>query len=119
MPQIENLVDKLATRLPPEGARLLDAVRSCAESSGLRAFLVGGTVRDLLLGRDSLDVDIVVQGDAVQLARTIDLVRHVAGAAIKLQRPDDVASLRMQTFVIGQLLTTRGRVHRQRKQRNL
>lgn len=71
MPQIENLVDKLATRLPPEGLRLFDAVRSCAESSSLRVFLVGGTVRDLLLGRDSLDVDIVVEGDAVQLARDV------------------------------------------------
>jgi tRNA nucleotidyltransferase (CCA-adding enzyme) len=71
MPQIENLVDKLVTRLPPEGLRMLDAVRECAEASALRAFLVGGTVRDLLLDRESLDVDIVIEGDAVRLAREV------------------------------------------------
>ncbi|MEK7248164.1 MAG: polynucleotide adenylyltransferase, partial [Chloroflexota bacterium] len=71
MPQNKNLVDKLATRLPPEGLRLFDAVRSRAESSSLRAFLVGGTVRDLLLDHESLDVDIVIEGDAVQLARDV------------------------------------------------
>jgi tRNA nucleotidyltransferase (CCA-adding enzyme) len=71
MPQIKNLVDKLATRLPPEELLLFEAVRSQAESAGLSAYLVGGTVRDLLLDRHSLDVDIVIEGDAVRLAREV------------------------------------------------
>ncbi|MGE5707559.1 MAG: CBS domain-containing protein [Bacteroidota bacterium] len=32
-------------------------------------FLVGGAVRDLLLGRPNLDLDLVVEGDAIQLAQ--------------------------------------------------
>lgn len=32
-------------------------------------FLVGGAVRDLLLGRPNLDLDLVVEGDAIRLAR--------------------------------------------------
>lgn len=71
MPQIENLVDKLVSRLPQAGLQLFGVVCSRAESSGLRAFLVGGTVRDLLLNRESLDVDIVIEGNAVRLAREV------------------------------------------------
>jgi tRNA nucleotidyltransferase (CCA-adding enzyme) len=71
MPQIENMVDKLSRRLPEDGRFLSSAVRSEAEAAGLRAFLVGGTVRDLLLDRASLDVDVAVEGDAVSLARAL------------------------------------------------
>jgi len=40
-----------------------------AEKSGQRAYLVGGCVRDLILKRPNLDIDIVVEGDACALAR--------------------------------------------------
>ena len=34
------------------------------------AFIVGGTVRDLLLGRQIKDADIVVKGDAEKIGRS-------------------------------------------------
>jgi tRNA nucleotidyltransferase (CCA-adding enzyme) len=34
-------------------------------------YLVGGTVRDILLGEQSFDVDIAVEGDAIQLAKAL------------------------------------------------
>jgi tRNA nucleotidyltransferase (CCA-adding enzyme) len=34
-------------------------------------FLVGGTVRDILLGEPNFDVDVAVEGDAIALARTL------------------------------------------------
>ncbi len=34
-------------------------------------FLVGGTVRDILLGEPGFDVDIAVEGDAIALARAL------------------------------------------------
>jgi len=40
-------------------------------------YLVGGTVRDILLGEQSFDVDIAVEGDAIALART--LARQLGG----------------------------------------
>jgi poly(A) polymerase len=46
-----------------------------AALAGTRAWLVGGAVRDRLLGRETLDVDVVVDGDPAQAARAI------AGAA--------------------------------------
>ena len=40
-------------------------------------YLVGGTVRDILLGEQSFDVDIAVEGDAIALARAI--AKQLAG----------------------------------------
>jgi putative nucleotidyltransferase with HDIG domain len=39
--------------------------------AGTRAWLVGGAVRDRLLGRQSADVDVVVDGDPAQAARAL------------------------------------------------
>lgn len=55
--------------LRPEIAALLDAVLDAAEARGLGVYAVGGPVRDLVLGRDVNDVDLLVEGgDAVALA---------------------------------------------------
>jgi putative nucleotidyltransferase with HDIG domain len=39
--------------------------------AGTRAWLVGGAVRDQLLGRDSSDLDVVIDGDPALAARTV------------------------------------------------
>jgi tRNA nucleotidyltransferase (CCA-adding enzyme) len=49
----------------------LDAVRKLAYEAGLRVYLVGGPVRDALLGIPVLDLDLSVEGDAVELAREL------------------------------------------------
>ncbi len=56
----------------------LDQVTSFLAGRGVEAYLVGGYVRDLLLGRQSNDIDIAVCGDAVALARQMadDLHGH-------------------------------------------
>lgn len=62
---------KLERSLPPERLALLRAVAHQAEALHLPAYLVGGFVRDLLLDRPSLDFDIVVEGDAIALAKAL------------------------------------------------
>ena len=47
----------------------LDVARSAL--AGTRAWLVGGAVRDRLLGRQTLDVDVVVDGDPALAARAV------------------------------------------------
>lgn len=42
-----------------------------ADKRGIPAYLVGGIVRDAILRRENLDVDIVVEKDAVPFARTL------------------------------------------------
>ncbi len=52
-------------------------------------YLVGGSVRDALLGRDALDLDFVVEGSAIALARA--LADRVGGALVPLDPERDVA----------------------------
>ena len=47
------------------------AVGKEADRKGQQAFAIGGFVRDLLLGRPSKDIDIVVEGSGIELARAV------------------------------------------------
>jgi tRNA nucleotidyltransferase/poly(A) polymerase len=61
---------------------VIGAVRALlAEWSG-DGYLVGGYVRDLLLGRDTRDLDVVVAGDAIAVAR--ELADRLGGAFVVL-----------------------------------
>ncbi|MES2728026.1 MAG: HD domain-containing protein [Bacteroidota bacterium] len=44
-------------------------LQQCADSLGLETYLIGGYVRDLILDRASKDIDVVVIGDALPLAK--------------------------------------------------
>ena len=73
-----NLTADLDRWLATETREVLVRVGSCAASLGFRAFLVGGPVRDLLLGRTSLDLDVVVEGDALAVAYAATLPQEPA-----------------------------------------
>lgn len=60
--------------------RVLDALRSVL--AGRPVWLVGGAVRDLLLGREVHDLDFAVDGDALALARRA--ANHLHGAYFAL-----------------------------------
>src|SRR4051812_49871517 len=59
--------DRIAERLRDLPG--LDRVREAAGE--MPAYLVGGAVRDLLLGRERTDLDIAVEGDAAALGRRL------------------------------------------------
>ena len=46
-------------------------VSDAARKSGVRAFVIGGYVRDCFLGRPSKDIDIVVEGSGIDLAQKV------------------------------------------------
>lgn len=46
-------------------------VSDVAASLGVRAFVIGGYVRDCFLGRPSKDIDIVVEGSGIELAEAV------------------------------------------------
>ena len=64
----ESLADELAglDRLRP----LFDAIAGLGDRAE-RVYVVGGTVRDILLGEEGFDVDIAVEGDAIDFARAL------------------------------------------------
>lgn len=86
-----NLASLLQQHLPPELLTLLRSVGEHAHSQGQNLYLVGGTVRDIFLGRPSLDIDLVVEGDALQLA---SLIAQKEGGEALLHRQFGTAKFR-------------------------
>ncbi len=56
---------------PPWVQQLLARVPRVAERQNVSVYLVGGMVRDLLLGRTNEDVDLVVEGDGIAFAAAL------------------------------------------------
>ena len=66
-----NLSNKIETALPHARLALLKAVANQAANRRMAVYIVGGFVRDLLLNHPSTDFDIVVEGDAIALGKTL------------------------------------------------
>ncbi len=66
-----NLSAVIAESLGKEMVLLLRSIGEQAEKEACTAYAVGGFVRDLLLGRPNLDLDIVVEGDGITFARSL------------------------------------------------
>ena len=56
------------SNISPYIRRLLQEIGRFGEETSQSIYVVGGFVRDLLIGRENLDIDIVVEGDAVDFA---------------------------------------------------
>jgi tRNA nucleotidyltransferase (CCA-adding enzyme) len=95
--------------LPKTLTKLLDPLIRKAGQSGMPIYLVGGCVRDILLGKESLDIDVVVEGSALSFAKSAarvykaKLVSHEAFLTHTLVFPDgrhlDIATARTETYV--------------------
>jgi tRNA nucleotidyltransferase (CCA-adding enzyme) len=73
---------------------LLRVIREAGEEAGdrqLSAYIVGGFVRDILLNKRNLDLDIVIEGDAIHLAESL---AKKWGAGLTVHRPFGTAVIR-------------------------
>jgi tRNA nucleotidyltransferase (CCA-adding enzyme) len=69
---VTQTVTRLLREAAPEWvARLTEVVRDVADHLGSPTYLVGGVVRDLLLERSNEDVDLVVEGDGIEVAKAL------------------------------------------------
>lgn len=94
--------------LNKEMIQLLQTIGGVAEKLGFNAFAVGGFVRDLLLKKQNLDLDIVIEGDGIEFAKS--LARHLGGRCRTHERfktamvlmPDgfkiDIATARLEYY---------------------
>ncbi|MFC2034807.1 CCA tRNA nucleotidyltransferase [Chloroflexota bacterium] len=80
MPENITLVTEIKKYLPAELVRFIRQAGKVSASYGQSLYLVGGLVRDLLLERTNLDLDFVVIGDAISLAK--QLATHTQGKVI-------------------------------------
>ncbi len=107
--QVNQSVTRLLREVLPVWVQeVLHEAREVARRRGEQAYLVGGVVRDLLLGRPNEDVDLVVEGDGIAFAGalaermggTVHPHRPFLTAVITLPsgRTVDVASARTEFY---------------------
>jgi tRNA nucleotidyltransferase/poly(A) polymerase len=74
--------EKMATRSWFERKGVIASIRRLLAERSWEGYLVGGYVRDLLLGRDTRDLDLAVSGDALVVAR--EMADRLGGAFVVL-----------------------------------
>jgi tRNA nucleotidyltransferase (CCA-adding enzyme) len=67
----QEIARKLDEMIDQHKLSLLWRAADSAQELGYALYIVGGFVRDLLLGRPNFDIDLVVEGDAIRLARKL------------------------------------------------
>ncbi|WP_035589779.1 CBS domain-containing protein [Hippea jasoniae] len=65
----KNIAAKIKQHLPQNIYNYLIEIGNTAKQMGFNAYLVGGVVRDIILGFENLDIDIVIEGDGIEFAK--------------------------------------------------
>jgi hypothetical protein len=71
MPKTVNLSSQIQEQLPAKLVKFMQAAGEIAAKQEQKLYLVGGVVRDLLLKQANFDLDLVVEGDAINLAQQL------------------------------------------------
>lgn len=106
---IKSVYNLMREQLPGNIVELFRHLGKVAEDLGQKAFIVGGFVRDLLLRKPNLDIDLVIEGDGIQFAKTFG--QTVTGSKVRCHKkfntaviifPDafkiDVATARLEYY---------------------
>lgn len=102
-----TIADELTARWPNELVALLREIGEWGGAKGQGVYLVGGGVRDALLGVPNYDLDLVVEGPAVPFARELARVKgwrvrtHPRFGTAKLFREGfclDIVTARSETY---------------------
>ena len=57
--------------LPQREYSIIQKASELLETLGIRGYLVGGIVRDMLLCRINIDIDITIEGDGISFAQKL------------------------------------------------
>lgn len=71
-----NIRAVMRQRLPGSILALLEQAGMLAKQLGYKIYAVGGFVRDILLARPNLDIDLVVEGDGIRFAHALSEARQ-------------------------------------------
>jgi len=108
-----NVLSRMRRMISGEVLSIIRRVAKIAEEHQLKTYVVGGFVRDFLLGLKNLDVDLVVEGDAIEFANyvaekldaTVVAHRKFGTATLIVRRPIkgtrfkiDIATARSETY---------------------
>jgi tRNA nucleotidyltransferase (CCA-adding enzyme) len=101
-------MEKHLKQLPQELLELIYAAGDIAAVMGFKAYLVGGFVRDLILGASNLDLDLAIEGDGIKFAEALaaklgaKIISHkrfgTATVTVKPHLKIDVATTRKEFY---------------------
>jgi tRNA nucleotidyltransferase (CCA-adding enzyme) len=92
-------------RLPRNVMDILTEMGEVARDTDHKAYLVGGSVRDIFLRSPNLDLDVVVEGDAMNLAR--DYARTHKGVRVRTHKKFKTAKLIFPDELVVDVATAR------------
>ena len=106
------MMDKWLLKLDKRSLAIVTLVGQLAEDLGFKAYLVGGPVRDLMLGHKNIDLDITTEGSGIRLAeafakvnKTVKIIPYQAfkTATVELNQGQmvDFATARKESYVRG------------------
>ena len=105
-----NLAIKLKKSLPHNIYKMLINIGHLADINDYSLYVVGGFVRDLILGVRNLDIDLVVKKNGIEFAKTLSkqlkatLVKYPKFGTATLIFPNkfklDIATSRSETYVL-------------------
>ncbi len=67
----DNIAEEMKAQLSEDVLDVLRDVSQTATAQNTEVYLIGGIVRDILLGKENDDIDLVVEGSALPLARRL------------------------------------------------
>ncbi len=65
----KNITQEIKKMIPVNIIEYLTKAGTIAKRLNFKAYMVGGVVRDIVLGYENLDIDIVVEGDGIEFAK--------------------------------------------------
>ena len=97
----------LVKKLPRKVSSLVKTLGKIADEEGVRVYIVGGPVRDLLLNVSNYDLDFVVEADAIEFSEVLNktlkgaLTTHKAFGTATIARKDlriDIVTARKESY---------------------
>lgn len=68
---LKRIEEKMEETVPQSIIQLIRSIAAVGDPLGFPIYIVGGFVRDLLLDQPSIDLDIVVEGEAIELGKKL------------------------------------------------
>ncbi|PIC85204.1 polynucleotide adenylyltransferase [Sporosarcina sp. P20a] len=107
-PPSREIINKMQKQLPGEALQLLKEIGETASRIDVPVYLIGGIVRDILLDKPNFDIDIVAEGNGIELANSLmdthggDVIEHESFGTATWNTPSglsiDIVSSRLEYY---------------------
>lgn len=84
-------VEEIKLAIEPHSLEILNRVNQILSGKGIKAYLVGGVVRDSILGRTTADIDIAVAADVLEIIP--EIAREIGGKYVLLDEENKVCRI--------------------------